>query len=484
VKGKNPEAYGRTGAVRSVAIHGRHGGRPSSNQAEASFGVSDTLGMNRTIAVEYRLERPPGETHRSGGHACVVLRHHQRMRVFTWLSTRPHFVAAPLENRFRAQGRKAVEPSKYPGQRTGAARCRPRHAGRVRSPIQPRVGGRLRAGGVAFRVLCLIVALLSMPALSEAIQKPIPRPTPRRTPKPTPKPAATPEVIPAGIDVITVKTLSAENPEVPFYVRPPSGFSPGDGGRRRLLLIFPFVPEKGYRAIGRNSQLVQLADKRGWFIASPSLNVDFKKDSRDRSKAFYYPERWSGKAVLDAVAEIAKKYPVDDQRLFVQGLSGGAQIAHRLALWCPDRIEAVAVNSSGWFDDPGPTANRVAWAVTVGESDQIMPESIAFVEKLKARGARPLFKTYIGMVHEDYPPANEFCAAFLAHMDDETKEKLGTPKVTGEPSAYNGEGHHPFLGDRRDYLYFPKESGQQIPEESLFFLPDEPIAKLWGDPGN
>ena len=41
-KVKNPGAFGGTGSVRSVAIHGRHGGRPSSNKS--SFGVSDPRG--------------------------------------------------------------------------------------------------------------------------------------------------------------------------------------------------------------------------------------------------------------------------------------------------------------------------------------------------------------------------------------------------------------------------------------------------------
>ena len=44
--GASPEAFGGTGAVRSVTIHGRHGGRPSSIKAEASFGVSDPMGIN------------------------------------------------------------------------------------------------------------------------------------------------------------------------------------------------------------------------------------------------------------------------------------------------------------------------------------------------------------------------------------------------------------------------------------------------------
>jgi predicted RNA binding protein YcfA (HicA-like mRNA interferase family) len=45
--GASPEAFGGTGSVRSVAIHGRHGGRPSSSKAEASFGGSDPKGMNQ-----------------------------------------------------------------------------------------------------------------------------------------------------------------------------------------------------------------------------------------------------------------------------------------------------------------------------------------------------------------------------------------------------------------------------------------------------
>ena len=47
--GASPEAYGGTGSVRSVAIHGRHGGRPSSNKDEASFGGSDPQEMDKTF---------------------------------------------------------------------------------------------------------------------------------------------------------------------------------------------------------------------------------------------------------------------------------------------------------------------------------------------------------------------------------------------------------------------------------------------------
>lgn len=326
------------------------------------------------------------------------------------------------------------------------------------------------------RFLFLLLLLLLAVVPAEA------RPRPKAKPTPKPKPSPTPEVVPKGIDVITIKTSSQENAEVPFYLRPPAGFKPS-AQVHRLVVLFPFVPESGLRAIARNKSLTTLADKRGWFIISPTFHVDFKKDSRDRDKAFYYPERWSGKAVLDAVAEVEKKYPVDGSRLFIQGLSGGAQIAHRLGLWCPDRVTAVVVNSSGWFDEPGPAASQVAWAITVGESDRIMPDSIAFAENLKAQGALPLLKTFIGMFHEDYPLANEICGAFLEHMDDVTKAELGKTRTTAVKSAYNEVSHHPFVGDARDNWFLDSQSENNIPPEKRFFLPTPEIAILWGEPG-
>ena len=44
LRGKPSEAFGGTGAVRSVAIDGRHGSRPSRNKAKANYGVSGPKG--------------------------------------------------------------------------------------------------------------------------------------------------------------------------------------------------------------------------------------------------------------------------------------------------------------------------------------------------------------------------------------------------------------------------------------------------------
>jgi len=324
----------------------------------------------------------------------------------------------------------------------------------------------------------MLIALHGGAGLLSAVQAE-PRPARKAKPEPTPEP------IPAGVHVVEIQTPAPESPMVPFYVRPPKGYQPGvDSGRiYRLFLMMPFVPETGLRAMKRNAMWLKLADERGWFVVSPSF-VWVREDVRDRNKSFYYPEKWSGKCVLDGLEEIGKQFPVDTHRIFVQGLSGGAQFAHRFALWAPDRVEAVAVNSSGWFDDPTPSAKQVAWAITVGESDPILPDSRDFTAKLKEQGAWPLFKTFLGMVHEDYPPANRLGGEFMVLVDEATKQHLGQPPGSTPRAGelWNAEAYHKWVGDERDGLFYSKDEVEEleIPREERIGLPTRELAELWG----
>ncbi|HEY5791662.1 MAG TPA: hypothetical protein VIS74_00090 [Chthoniobacterales bacterium] len=297
-----------------------------------------------------------------------------------------------------------------------------------------------------------------------------------------PKPAPTPEEMPSVWDVIEVASPDPLNPKVPFYIRPPAGYRASELNQmHRVLVLLTFYQESGIKVLKRSAEYQQIADERGWFMIAPTFRMN-RDDARNRAKSYYYPETWSGKAVLQALDEIAKRYPVDGHRLFVSGLSGGAQFAHRFALWAADRVEAAAVNSCGWFDEPGPSARKVAWVITVGESDPILPESLDFTEKLRAQGATPVLRTYLGMLHEDAPRVNAFCGRFLAERDDATREFLG--KSVEEPAGwkYNVPASHPFVGDRRDGIYYANGSGtlEVIPEQSRIFLPSGAMAELWG----
>ncbi|MBV1900377.1 MAG: hypothetical protein KUG56_01765 [Kordiimonadaceae bacterium] len=51
--------------------------------------------------------------------------------------------------------------------------------------------------------------------------------------------------------------------------------------------------------------------------------------------------------VLDMAAEVAEKYGVNDQKLFMFGFSGGGHFTHRFTLLHPERIKAASIGSPG-----------------------------------------------------------------------------------------------------------------------------------------
>jgi hypothetical protein len=296
------------------------------------------------------------------------------------------------------------------------------------------------------------------------------------------KPVATAEVLPERVETFTVKTRSDLNKEIPFYLRVPKNYRPGKS--YRLLFLCPHLNQQGLSKLADSARWLALADERDWFVVTCTFK-QAKDAAQDRKLSYYYPEAFSGKAALEALELVSKKYPVDTERLLMQGLSGGAQFVHRFAMWAPERVTAVAVNSSSWFDEPNVRCNQVAWLVTIGESDESYDASLEVVDRLRNVGAAPLFRSYLGMVHEGSAAVDELNMEFLKFHDDFTKKDLGKRRSYQTPAAerlaLQGE-KMPFVGDGQDWKYFPNgaDARESVAEDSRIYLPSETIAKLWG----
>jgi pimeloyl-ACP methyl ester carboxylesterase len=290
------------------------------------------------------------------------------------------------------------------------------------------------------------------------------------------------EKLPERVERFTIKTRSELNKEIPFYLRVPKNYQSGKA--YRLLFLCPVLNQEGLRILAVSPHWLALADQRDWFVMSCTFK-QAKDGGQDRKLAYYYPEAFSGKATLDALETVSKKYPVDTERLLMQGLSGGAQFVHRFAMWAPDRVTAVAVNSSSWFDAPNARCNQVAWLVTIGESDKSYDASLEVVDRLRTVGAAPLFRSYLGMVHEGSSAVDKLNMEFLKFYDDFTKKDLGKRRSSLTPAAerlaLQGE-KMPYVGDGQDWKYFPNgtDAREAISEDSRIYLPSEGIAKLWG----
>jgi predicted esterase len=296
------------------------------------------------------------------------------------------------------------------------------------------------------------------------------------------KPVAPAEDLPERVETFTVKTRSDQNKEIPFYLRVPKNYRPGKA--YRLLFLCPHYNQEGLKKLARSAEWLTLADQLDWFV----MSCTFKQVGEvvhDRKLSYYYPESFSGKATLEALETVSKKYPVDTERLLMQGMSGGAQFVHRFAMWAPERVTAVAINSSRWFDAPNARCNQVAWLVTIGESDDSYNASLELVDRLRNVGAAPLFRSYLGMVHEDSPAVDKLDMEFLTFYDNLTKANLGKRRSYQTPMAERlslpGE-KMPYVGDGQDLKYFPNgtDAREAIAEDSRIYLPSEGIAKLWG----
>jgi hypothetical protein len=286
--------------------------------------------------------------------------------------------------------------------------------------------------------------------------------------------------IPPRVKVFTVKTRSEDNPEVPFYLRIPKKHAKGQV--HRLLFICPHYNGNGLDYL-KAHYLLELADERDWFVMTCTFKS--KGNVRDRKLCYYYPEKFSGKAVLEALKLVSEKYPVDTERLLMQGLSGGAQFVHRFAMWAPERVSAVAVNSSSWFDEPTPSSNQVAWLVTIGESDPSYNNSIEFVDKLRNVGVAPFFRSYVGMIHEGTSEVYQLNQEILKFYDDFTKKDLGEKrsKLTPESERLALQAKQmPFVGDTQQWEFLPnsEENEESIAEDVRVYLPSEELAKIWG----
>jgi hypothetical protein len=190
------------------------------------------------------------------------------------------------------------------------------------------------------------------------------------------------------------------------------------------------------------------------------------------------------------LTKIAEKYPIDTERLFLKGMSGGAQFVHRLALWMPEQVDACYVHSSSWFDKANPKANQVAWMLIIGESDPSYSNSLDFYNQLVSFGAIPVFRSYIGMVHEGNAEAEKMGWDFLRWIDLRTQDSLGKPRprdeftnaVKKDPILQKSD--FAFVGDAQDWRYWKNtpENETDISEDSRVYLPTEEIAKQWGKP--
>ena len=268
-------------------------------------------------------------------------------------------------------------------------------------------------------------------------------------------------------DTITIKTFAKENPVVQFNYREPANYDITLKSKYRLLIYFGGRNTTGENEV-KSKSWGNWCDKNGVFLIVPS----YKNDN------YWEPQKWSGKALLEAITQLQKKYPnICDDKLLFYGYSAGAQCSNLFPAWIPERSRAYVSHACGVFHKPSERMKKVFGLITCGDADrQRLIINHRFIEDYRKLGVNILWKSFPNHPH-DVPVGSTYLAqAFLEYYHKlyacDLDSTIPRPKESREPI---------FVGDDIDGAIYPIDSpiGKQIYQEDRVYFFSKELAHAW-----
>lgn len=269
------------------------------------------------------------------------------------------------------------------------------------------------------------------------------------------------------VDVIEIKTFSKQNPSVAFRCRQPVNYKGDSHTKCRLLIYFGGRNTLGVAEIG-NKVWTDWCDKNNIFLIVPS----YKNDN------YWEPQKWSGKALIEAIAQLKKKYQnICDDKLLFYGYSAGAQCSNLFPAWIPEKTRAYVSHACGVFHKPNERMKNVAGLLTCGDADrQRFVINHRFIEDYGRLGVNILWKSFPNHPH-DVPQGSIYLAqAFLEYFHKfyscDLEPSQARPKENRKPV---------FIGDDQDGVVYPIDAAaaKNIYQEDRVYFHSKQLADAW-----
>ncbi len=273
----------------------------------------------------------------------------------------------------------------------------------------------------------------------------------------------------ALVSHVEVKTGAPNNPTVTFYYRVPESYDASSQTQYRVLIYFGGRNCSGEKEAAGILGFDKWADEQSIFIVAPG----YKDDD------YWYPGKWSGRALVEALAQIKKQYRINDVKLLYYGYSGGSQCSNLFASWRPDIVRAWVAHACGVFHNPSIKMRNIPALVTCGEAD---PErymlSRKFVTDYRKQKINIIWKSFPNAGHEVSDLSAKLAQAFLAYYHKLYLRDLNNRAEMQVQITF------PFVGDDQDGIFYPIDSPKVhfIADEDKVYLPSEDLAKAWGKP--
>jgi dienelactone hydrolase len=197
--------------------------------------------------------------------------------------------------------------------------------------------------------------------------------------------AAAQAPLPLPVGVVIPKVACAANPKQTYALYLPSNYS----ASRKWPIIYVFDP--GAQGQSAAETVRAAAEKFGYIVAA----------SNNSSNG---PMSGSAEAADALWQDTQQRFPVDERRRYLAGMSGGARVATRLALSCQDCPAGVIANAAGFPIGAEPTRSmKFAYFAGVGNADFNYAEFVELRPKLDDAGARYRIRVFEGQ-HGWAPP--------------------------------------------------------------------------------
>lgn len=296
-----------------------------------------------------------------------------------------------------------------------------------------------------------------------------------------------------------VLTKNPKQPKITLFFCPPEGIEDaselngviaycmlGDSAEHLIRKIQRQDPDDGINYLRAFAQ----RNKLGLLMWGSTRLWDPQKNYTEYERKQYRELDEAFDAVANAWEEgliyLHKTYGIPKEYLLLEGFSGSAQWAHRLALRKPEYFLAVHIHIPSSFDKPRMEANKILWCVTTGELEGGYESSKIFYADCRALDFPIIYKAIPKLGHQDSVIAYDFRDRFFEFalsLRDKRKaydEQLKNQRNTTNNGPWVEEFRNaPYVGDILNQSLYPISEVDMIPENLRVYLPTQAIADAW-----
>jgi len=238
---------------------------------------------------------------------------------------------------------------------------------------------------------------------------------------------------------------------------------------------------------GRFRRFVRFADKHNLALVTwtnfKGYRTGVSGDEMDRDAYDRYNKAFDERARewRTGFRRLCRRHDLPEKNVLLYGVSGGAQMAHRLALRMPEYFFAAHVHVNSSYDQIKRDGNEVLWLVTTGTREYGYPAAVRFYRNGLEAGYHMIFRAEENLGHSDSPGTRATGMAFFRYcmrfLPDAREPGWEPPPV----DRFYLMRHPTFIGDYLNGEAFPAETApRHVSPEAMVALPNKDIAEAWG----